>query len=254
MKIRQLLPLLFILLTANISSAKILFEGYYKVNQFKKHIGFLVLRHEIDDKTQNFKTTSLIKLAKGGFDMTESYQTVSDSTLVPISLNYLAVADKKTKTIEAKITNLKMTGSVVENGKKIKLNSDIPKGSFFSSVLYYLMLQSKDGLKTGTNFDYTAITEEGPVPLAGTVTVDKKMVTKGASQLMKINNRFAGSDYDNLVSTKGEVIEANTPATSIETELVKDPAEALDGIKIAKGTLEKIFGNLPEGKINSKNK
>jgi hypothetical protein len=86
------------------------------------------------------------------------------------------------------------------------------------------------------------------------VTVDKKMVTQGTSQLMKVNNQFAGSDYDNLVNSHGEVVSAITPATSIVTELVKDPSDALEGIKVAKGTLEKIFGNLPEGKVNSKNK
>lgn len=254
MKVRHLFLSLVILFASQFSHSEILFEGYYKVNQFKKHIGFLVLRHEIDDKTKNFKTTSLIKLAKGGFNMTESYKVESDASLLPLSLSYLAVADKTTKTIEAKVKNLKMTGTVTENGKKIKLNADIPKGAFFSSALYYLMLQSKDGLKTGSTFDYTAVTEEGPVPMTGKVTVDKKMVTQGTFQLMKINNQFAGSDYDNLVNAKGEVISAATPATSIESELVKTPAEAIEGIKIAKGTLEKIFGNLPEGKINSKNK
>jgi hypothetical protein len=254
MKLRQLLILLLVLTVQTFAHAEILFEGYYKVNQFKKHIGFLILRHEIDEKTKDFKTTSFIKLAKGGFDMTESYQAVSDSSLVPLSLNYLAVADKKTKTIEAKIKNMKMTGTVSEGGKKTKLDSTLPKGTFFSSALYYLMLQSKEGLKTGANFDYVALTEEGPVPLNGKVTVDKKMVTQGTSQLMKVNNQFAGSDYDNLVNSHGEVVSAITPATSIETELVKDPSEALEGIKVAKGTLEKIFGNLPEGKVNSKNK
>lgn len=254
MKLRQLSLFLVVFVFRSFLHAEILFEGYYKVNQFKKHIGFLVLRHEIDEKTKNFKTTSFIKLAKGGFDMTESYTAVSDSSLIPVSLTYLAVADKKTKTIDAKIKNMKLTGTVNEGGKKTKLDSVLPKGTFFSSALYYLMLQSKEGLKTGANFDYIALTEEGPVALNGTVTVDKKMVSQGTSQLMKVNNRFAGSEYDNLVNSQGEVISAITPATSIESELVKAPIEALDGIKVTKGTLEKIFGNLPEGKVNSKNK
>ena len=254
MKLRHLLLSLIIFVFSTLVHADILFEGYYTVTQFKKHIGFLVLRHEIDPKTKNFKTTSLIKLAKGGFDLTESYQTVSDETLQPLSLNYLAAGDKKTKTIQATIKNMKMTGTVIEDGKKIKLNADIPKGTFFSSALYYLMLQSKDGLKSGTNFDYTALTEEGPVAIKGSVTVDKKMVSKGTAQLLNITNNFAGSEFTNLVNSHGEVISANTPATSIESELVSDPAEALEGIKLAKGTLEKIFGDKPEGKINSKNK
>lgn len=251
MKILKFLSLIAILIAISLNAkAEILFEGYYKVTQFKKHIGFLVLRHEIDDKTNNFKTTSFIKLGKGGFDLSESYQAVSTGDLAPVSINYLAAGDRKTKTIDVKFKDQKMTGSVVEDGKKIKVNEKIPKGVFLSSALYYLMLKSKDGLKTGTKFDYIAITEEGPVAMKGTVNVDKKMSTQGSLQLLKISNFFAGSEYENLVTTRGEVVSANTPATSIESELVKSKDEALDGVKLAPGTLEKIFGNTPEGKVN----
>lgn len=253
LKLRFLLLLsgfCFSLIFSTVVKAELLFEGYYKVTQFKKHIGFLVLRHEIDEKTKNFKTTSYIKLGKNGFDLSESYQAISDADLAPISINYLAVGDRKTKTIDAKFKNGKMTGSVIEDGKKTKLNETTTKGVFLSSALYYLMLKSKDGLKTGTKFDYSAITEEGPVLMKGTVTVDKKMVTQDSLQLLKINNNFAGSDYDNLVTTRGEVISAITPATSIESALVKNKEEATEGVKMAPGTLQKIFGDAPAGTIN----
>ncbi len=231
--------------------AEILFEGYYKVSQFKKHIGFAILRQELDAKTKQFKTTSFIKLAKNGFDMTETYQAVSDSQLAPVSLNYLAASDKvNSKTIDVTFKNGKMTGLVVENGKKIKVDEKIKKDVFLSSALYYLMLNSKDGLKTDSKFDFLAITEEGPVVASGKVFVEKKMVTQGSLQLLKIKNTFAGPEYENLVTTHGEVISALTPATGIETELVKSNDEALEGIKLANGTLEKIFGDIPAGKIN----
>lgn len=242
--------LLSISLLPALAEAKIIFEGYYKVTQFKKHIGFLILRHELDDKTNNFRTTAFTKLGKEGFDMTESYKVESTTDLTPVSLSYLAVEKKKTKMIEAKIKDLKMTGTVVESGKKIKLDTNIPKGSFFSSALYYLMLQSKDGLKQGTKFDYIAVSEEGPVAMNGTVTVDAQLVSVGTQQVLKINNLYAGSDYDNLVTLKGEVVATNTPGNQIESQLVKDPADAIAGIKISKGSLEKIFGTLPDGKTN----
>ncbi len=248
-KINALIYLGVMFLTLTLK-AEILFEGYYKVTQFKKHIGFLVLRHELDDKTKNFKTTSLIKLGKGGFDLTESYQTISDPELAPLSISYLAAGDRNTKTIDVKFKNSKMVGTVVEDGKKTKIDEKTTKGVFLSSTLYYLMLQSKDGLKTGSKFDYAAITEEGPVVMKGTVNLDKKMVTQGTLQLLKVTNNFAGSEYTNLITTRGEVISASTPATSIESELVKSKEEATEGVKLAAGTLEKIFGKVPVGKTN----
>jgi hypothetical protein len=248
-KFNVLLCAAILLLTITLK-AEILFEGYYKVTQFKKHIGFLVLRHEIDEKTKNFKTTSLIKLGKAGFDLTESYQAVSDSELAPLSISYLAAGDRKTKTIDVKFKNSKMLGTVVEDGKKTKIDEKTTKGVFLSSALYYLMLQSKEGLKTGSKFDYAAITEEGPVVMKGTVDVDKKMISQGSLQLLKITNNFAGSEYTNLVTTRGEVISAVTPATSIESELVKNKTEATEGVKLKAGTLEKIFGKAPTGQTN----
>lgn len=251
MKILKNLALITILISISFNAqSEILFEGYYKVTQFKKHIGFLILRHEIEDKTNNFKSTSFVRLAKAGFDLSESYQAVSSADLAPLSISYLAVGDRKSKTVDVKFKDQKMIGTVVEDGKKIKVNEKIPKGVFLSSALYYLMLKSKDGLKTDTKFDYNAITEEGPVVMKGTVNVDKKMVTQGSLQLLKISNFYAGSNYDNMVTTRGEVVAASTPATGIESELVKSKEDAIKNIKIPAGTLEKIFGNTPTGTVN----
>lgn len=236
---------------ASIANAEVVFEGYYKVTQFKKHIGFLVLKHELDAKTKQFKTTSFSKLAKNGFNMTESYQAVSDSTLAPVSLNYLAASEmKNTKTIDVTFKKNMMTGLVVENGKQTKINEKVPKDVFLSSALYFLMLNSKTGLKTDSKLDFSAVTEEGPVVMPGQVSVEPKMITQGSLQLLKVKTKFAGPEYENLITQKGEVISASTSATGIETELVKSSDEATEGIKIASGTLEKIFGEIPAGKIN----
>ncbi len=248
---KYLIILFVVISTAIAARAEILFDGYYKVSQFKKHIGFLILRHEIDPKNNYFKITSFTKLSKNGFDMTESYQAVSDSALAPVSITYLAVSDKtNSKEIDVKFKAGKMTGSVTENSKKTKIDQKIEKGVFLSSNLYYLMLNSKGGLKTDSKFDFSAITEEGPVVMTGQVMVEKKLVTQGTLQLMKVKNKFAGSEYENLITSKGEIISASTAATGIETELVKSSDEALEGIKLAPGTLEKIFGEVPAGKVN----
>ncbi|MBC7740649.1 MAG: hypothetical protein H7061_00530 [Bdellovibrionaceae bacterium] len=242
----------FLLFSLNLR-AEILFEGYYKASQFKKHIGFLILRHELNAKTKQFKTTSFMRLGKNGFDMTESYQAVSDAgkDLAPIKLSYLAVEGKNTtKTIDVTFKNQKMTGTAVENKKTTKISEQLPKDAFLSSALYYLLLKSKEGLKTDSNRDFKAITEEGPALMDGRIMIDKKMVTQGSLQLLKIKTNFAGPEYENLVTTRGEVISAVTPSTSIETHLVSSPNEALEGIKVAAGTLEKIFGDVPAGKIN----
>ncbi|MFZ3231815.1 MAG: hypothetical protein WA160_16535 [Pseudobdellovibrio sp.] len=248
-----ILKLLFVLLIlpfSVVTKAEIIFEGYYKVTQFKKHIGFFVLRNEVDPKTKQFKTTSYTRLGKNGFDMTESLHTVSDAGLIPISYSYLGAEGKKTKTIEATFKKDQMFASVNENGKSFKVTKKLKKGTFLSSILYYLMLNSKDGLKTDSNYDFEAIAEELADVKPGSARIDKKLVTQGSLQLLSVKNKFAGSEYDNLITDHGEAITANTPATGIETELVKSSEEATEGIKTNASVFEKLFGDIPTGKIN----
>ncbi|MBC7465992.1 MAG: hypothetical protein H7256_08365 [Bdellovibrio sp.] len=237
-------------LLSSAARAEVIFEGYYKVTQFKKHIGFFVLRNELDPKTKQFITTSYTRLAKNGFDMTESLHTVSDAGLLPVSYSYLGAEGKKTKTIDATFKKDVMTAQVTEDGKKSTITKKLKKGTFLSSILYYLMLNSKDGLKTDANFDFTAVVEELAEEKSGSSHIDKKMVTQGSLQLLKVTNKFAGPDYENLITDRGEAVTANTPATGVETELVKSSEEATEGIKTNSSVFEKLFGTIPTGKVN----
>ena len=232
------------------ASAEVLFEGYYKVTQFNKHIGFIVQRNELDLKTKEFKTTSFLKLAKNGFDMTESLQATSSAELIPLKYSYMATDGKKTKTIDATISKNKLKAIIFENGKTKKIDKKVNKDAFLSSALYYMMLKSKVGLKTNSNFDFYAIAEETIEDTKGSSGIDKKLVTVDKLQLLKVTNKFAGSEYENLLTDKGEVYSSYTPATDIRSELVKNPDEAMEGIKVPAGVLEKIFGTVPTGQIN----
>jgi hypothetical protein len=248
------LAFLFVVTAPLFSAGEILFEGYYKVTQAKKHIGFVVQRNELDSKTKNFKTTSFLKLSKNGFDMSESLQTVSDADLKPVSYTYLSTDGTKTKTIDATFNfsgkSPKMSALITENGEKKKKDKKITKDTFLSSALYYFMLKSKTGIKADTKYNFSAVAEERFEVSKGSSRVEKKLITQGPLQLLQVQNKFADSEYSNLLNDRGEVVSANTPATSIELVLVQNSAEATEGVKVSAGTFEKIFGDVPAGKIN----
>ncbi len=239
-----------ILVNTLVAQAEVLFEGYYKVTQFNKHIGFIVQRNELDAKAKEFKTTSFLKLAKNGFDMSESLQASSNADLIPLKYSYIATDGKKTKTIDATVAKSKLKAIIIEDGKTKKIEKKINKDAFLSSALYYMMLKSKVGLKTNSNFDFYAIAEETIDDLKGSSQIDKKMVTVDKLQLLKVTNKFAGSEYENLLTDHGEVYSSYTLASDIKSELVKNPDDATEGIKIPAGLLEKVFGSVPAGKIN----
>lgn len=247
---RLLIAVLVQITFLSFSQAEVLFEGYYKVSQFKKHVGFFILRNEIDPKTKEFKTVSFMRLGKNGFNMTESLTAISTTDFKPISYSYLATDGGKSKTIDMTFKGETMSGIVMENGEKSKVSKKLPKGTFLSSSLYYMMLNSKEGLKTGTKFEFNAVAEELGDVTKGTSSIEKKMVSRGILQLLKANNSFAGMEYENYITNQGQNISALTPATGIETELMKNSEEAVQGVKVSAGTLEKVFGNVPKGKTN----
>lgn len=234
-----------------------IFEGYYKVMQMDQHIGFVIIRHSLDPKNSQFQIQTYLRLSKRGFDMTETLSTVSDSGLKPIKYSYTGMDKTKSKTIDLELVIDKKTkaeslaGVGVEAKNKLTLSVPMEKGVFFSSALYPMMLRSPAGIKTDTSFEFSAVAEETAQVHTGTSKVEKNMVTLGNQQVFKVSNSFAGSTYDSFITPNGEILSTNNSSTGIKTELVRQKEEAIQDIKINKKTIEKIFGQLPEGKINS---
>ena len=251
--------LTLILFISQMAPATVVFEGYYKVSQFNNHIGFIIIKHELDAKTKNFTIQTYLRLAKKNFDMTETLKTVSDENLKPMQFSYAAMDKKKTKTldgslkIDAKTKKEFFSVLASEDGKKMNINEPLTKGVFFSSALFPMMMRSEKGLKTDMDVDFSAIAEETMQIHTGTMKIEKKRVTKDTFQLMKAKNSFAGSSYEVLLTDKGEVVTTSDSSTGIKTELMRNKEEAIQDIKVNNKTLEQIFGSIPEGKINSLN-
>lgn len=251
--------MLLILLFSSLAKASVIFEGYYKVSQFNNHIGFIVIKHELEPKTNNYIIHTFLRLAKKNFDMTETLMTVSDANMKPVRYSYTAMDKKKSKTIEGTITTDTKTKKevlavlAIEDGKKISVSVPYEKGVFFSSALYPTMLRGEKGLKTNMELDFNAIAEEVAQVHTGKTKIAKARVTKDTFQLMKAFNDFAGSSYEVLLTDKGEIVSTNDSKTGIKTELMRNKEEAIQDIKINNKTLEQVFGSIPEGKTNSLN-
>lgn len=232
-----------------ITKAEVLFDGYYKVTSYDKHIGFFISKYEFDQTKKQFKHTYYLRIAKAGMDLTESMKAISDLDFKPISYEYTQLEGKNAKLIDTKFKAGRMTGSITAGGKKTKINAALPEGAFLSSSLYYVMLKSPSGLKPGISFSFKAVAEElGEVKTGKSTILDKKMVL-GQAAAYKVKNEFANSSYENFITDKGEVISAQNP-TGISTELVANIAEATEGVSVNNTVLSKLFGEVPKGASN----
>jgi hypothetical protein len=241
--------LALIIVFASIARAEVLFEGYSKIVSGETPVGYIISKYEFDAKTKRFISTYFLKTAGQGDEITESLKAYSNDELGPLSYEYTSIVGKKTKTIDAKFKGLKMTAEVKDNGKKKTIRTDIKKGTFLSTFLVYLMLKSKEGLKTNSGYDYLAIAEEDAVAYKGEASVGKEESFLGL-KAFKVQNKFKDVRFVSYVNERGEVLGTNSVSQGISTELVADPEKATKGFPLSPAILKNLFGEVPAGKNN----
>lgn len=229
--------------------ADVLFEGYSKILSGDQHIGYVISRYEFDTKKKQFVSTYFLKTGKGPTEVTESLKAVADSELSPISYEYTTLAGKESKTIDAKFKAGSLS-AVVKSGNRVqRIEKKIPKGTFLSTFLVYLMLKSKEGLRSETNYEYQAIAEEDAAIYKGQALVGKEETFNGF-KVFKILNTFKDVKFLSYVNERGEVLGTNAMGQGITTELVAHPSEATTNQPYSASILKTLFGNVPAGEAN----
>lgn len=238
-----------VLLIPLTSWAEVLFEGYSKVLSADKQIGYVVSRYEFDSKKKQFLSTYFLKTGKGPSEITESLKAVADSELAPISYEYTTLAGKEVKTIDARFKGGNLTAVIKNGGKVQRIEKKIPKGTFLSTFLVYLMLKSKEGLRSETKYEYQAIAEEDASITKGQALVGKEEVFNGF-KVFKILNTFKDVKFLSYVNERGEVLGTNAMGQGITTELVAQATEATAGQVYSPTILKTLFGSIPSGENN----
>lgn len=243
------LSLFAILILARPAGADLLFEGYSKVVSGGVPIGYSILRYEFDPKSKHFVGTSFLKTGALGSDITESLKTVCDQDFNPVQYEYTSIVGKKTKTIDAKFKKGKMTAAVTDDGKKSSVSLDVPKGTFLSSFLVYLMLKSKTGLRLKEKYSYSAIAEEDAAIYKGEAFVAAEETHMGL-RAFKVLNKFKDIKFISYVTDRGEMLSTSSPASGIGTELMAKPADAVGTFGTSSAILKNLFGDVPKGTDN----
>lgn len=257
-----------VLIFSSLSRADVLFEGYSKILLGGSHVGYTISRYEFEPKKQEFVSTYFIRLDAGDLKFSESLKARANSKLEPISYFYTRLdgepaaaspgkAAKKAseiKTIDAYFQksakdSFKMSAVVHENGKTQTIKKDLPKGTFLSTFLYYLILQSKNGIEVNAKYPFEAIAEEDASLAKGDSVVSAKTNLNGV-EVYKIINNFKDDLYYSYVTPKGEIIATESPARKLSTQLVPDMKDAIGGLGFKPATLESLFGSVPKGKEN----
>lgn len=240
----------FVLATLSLpAKAEVLFEGYSKIYNGGIHVGYTVSRYEFDTKKKVFTSTYFLKTNELGGNVSESLKAVADEKFGPISYSYTTLIGKETKTIDAKIKNNKLVAEVKSAQGNNRIIKDLPKGTFLSTFLGYVMLASPQGLKPETKYNYQAIAEEDADVYKGLAIVKASDDPKDPKAL-KVINEFKKIRFYSFINQKGEVLSTRSPEQGISTELVSLPTMATMGFGVPAATLKSLFGDVPTGTKN----
>jgi hypothetical protein len=243
--------LLALIFVSSNAKAALLSESYSKVLLGGTHVGYTIQRYEFDQKKKEFIVTYFVKTGPTGGNLTESLKARSSSSLKPIAYQYTQLVGEKVKMLDATIANDTLSITVVENGqKKVLAPRKIPKDAFLASFLGYVMLQGKEGIKTGVRYSYQAIAEEDGQIYKGDAYIAAEEAVAGVPSY-KVLNTFMNTNFIYWITPKGEFIASRSPVQQISTEVVPTIQEAVAGLSLNSATLTQLFGSVPKGEENA---
>lgn len=224
-----------------------MFEGYYQIKLGSVHSGFVIQQYSFDNKKKLFSSTYYIKTNQLAGDITESLKATANDKFEPVSYQYTSKTGNTIKTIDASFKNNKMMAVVSDGKLGNKVEFDLPKGTFLSTFLAYMMLSR--GISKGKVYNYKGLAEEDAKVYDGKALIQQQE-DKYNLTAYKILNEFKGTKFISTMTDKAEVLDTKSPVQQIETVLVKTPAEATKGFQVNSKTLRLLFGRVPSGKIN----
>ncbi|CAN5724991.1 hypothetical protein BH10BDE1_BH10BDE1_29710 [soil metagenome] len=239
----------FALAAVKPASAAILFEGWSKVLISGKHVGYVVQRYDFDEKKKEFRSTHFLKTNADSGGLTESLVARADASFKPIAYQYTNVVSGKPTLIDATFKGDKMTAVVTEGKEKKTIKNTMPKGTFLSVFLGYVMLQGKEGLKKGVKYEYQGVLEESALISKGEAYIAEEETVSGIP-VFRILNTINGSKFISLATHKAEILGTVSPSIGVQTVLVATMEEAIAGLPVNNQALTQLFGSMPKGKDN----
>lgn len=265
--------------------AEISFEGLYRIEKGKSHIGYAIHRAEWDEASKRRTVTFFVKTTEDGKTTTSVTRSISDENFIPLcSIAFSsepevkelifakfgvtrlekATPDKKFTVIDSqfdKPLNIRAldekeakTGKALDpcDRKRFFAKPDNTEqiaeneGSFQSSFLFYIVDVPR--LETGKERTYEGFSEEdGRYSYGKVKTLSNK--TFDGLNVFHLDDDFAGEPIENFVLPSGDPIGARSVFNNIRTYLTTK-AEAVGEFEFDQKELTPWFRGIPEGTKN----
>ncbi len=265
--------------------AEVTFEGLFRIEKNKKHIGYAVHRSEWDETSKRRTITFFVKTSEDGKTSTSITRSISDEAYQPLcSFAYSFEPDVKEQ-IFAKFGIAKLekddpakrftvvdslfdkplnvraldekevkTGKLLDPCDRRRFfakpsNSDRiaeNEGSFQSSFLFYVLDLAR--MEIGKSKTYEGFSEEDGRYSYGKVKPLAAKTIEGVS-VFQVDDDFAGEPIENFVLASGDPIGARSIFNKIVTYLTTK-AEAVGEFEFDQKELTPWFKGIPDGLKN----
>lgn len=268
-----------------VAYAEITFEGFFRIEKNRTHIGYAIHRAERDELTKRRTVTLFVKTTEEGKTTTSVTRSISDENFVPLcSISYstepqvkeLIFAkfgvsrlekenpDKKFTVVDSqfdKALNARaLDDKEAKSGKPLdpcdrqrffnKPNNTDQiaenEGSFQSSFLFYVVDLAR--LEIGKDKSYEGFSEEDGRYSYGRVKILGSKTVEGLN-VFHVDDDFAGEPIENFVLPSGDPIGARSEFNNIRTYLT-NKTEAVGELQFDQKELILWFKGIPEGTKN----
>ncbi len=238
--------------------SEIMFEGFYRIEMSGKHVGYSIQRYGFEPKSKTFESISFLRIKVGEDIIQRSLKARANDKFQPLSYQYTGQEGKNLKTIDATFKGEVMQLKINDGKKTRTENHKIPKGTFMTNLLQYVMLQKP--MPVDQAFKYSGLAEEEGASYWGKAWLAAREERPGYS-VFRVVNSFKGEQFISKLAVvadekqkdkyvKAEVLGTSSPATGLTAELVAMPHLATEGQNLPNKILVSLFGGIPVGKLN----
>lgn len=241
--------LLAMLLLPIEAHAKILFEGFYKVEIKGVHSGYTIIRHSLDEN-KNERTFAYYWMKQVGAVVTlTGVSTTSTTDFKPI--RYLAW-----EALDGDVTytrgvfeggKVHVTRTVEKgNGERIVASGSkrVPPESIFSSLISQIVAARTD-YRVGEYYRFDGVAEESSTFTPGLFTIRESYAAAGQT-VYRVACHFLNERFEFFTTRDGEVLGTRADSMNQITYLVSNREEALGTFRLNAELLVKTFGDVPK--------
>ncbi len=237
------------------TQAKVLFEGYYKIEVKGVHRGYVVQRHSVDDKTGQRNFSYYIYRKENGSVSQLGVKTESAENYKPLNYTYWEWLNADSTVTEGKFgpKNLELTKYDGRSRKVIETfdPKPIPAITVFSSLITQIQAKSSpNDYKDGLHVAFSGFSEETGQFDKGDLKI-LRSTPVAAQMIYQVIGNFMNEPYEVFTFRNGEILGSRSTILDTITYLVATREEAVGDFELKKDSITKVFGNIPFGATNN---